>query len=76
MTVAALPCSVTTTLLILTLSGTNTLTTPTLQMTGGAAQTVVNADGSAVGVGQLVSGTIVLLTNTGSQWRILNGAPK
>ena len=76
LTVATLPCSVTTTLLILTLSATNTTTTPTLQMTGAASQTIVNADGTALGVGQLVSGTIILLTNTGTQWRILNGAPK
>lgn len=75
LTVVALPCSATTTLLILTLTATNTSTTPTLQMTGGAAQQIVNADGSAVAVGQLVAGTIILLTNTGSKWRVLNGAP-
>jgi hypothetical protein len=76
LTVSNLPCTATTTLLILTLSATNTTITPTLQMTGGAAQSIRNADGSAMGIGQLVSGTIVLLANNGSQWRVLNGAPK
>lgn len=73
LTIPALPCTATTTLLLLTLSATNTTTTPTLQMTGAPAQVIVNADGSALTASQLTSGTIILLTNTGSQWRILNG---
>ena len=69
----ALPCLPKQTLLSLTLTATNTTTTPTLASYGYAAETIVQASGSAVTVGQLVSGSVVLLMNDGTHWRLVAG---
>lgn len=74
LTVPLLPCSATTTLLILKLTATNTITTPTLQMVGATAETIVTSAGAALSVGQLASGTTILLTNNGTNWILLAGA--
>lgn len=68
------PCLPRQTLLGLTLTATNTTTTPTLTPLLGPTQTIIQANGSAVTVGQLVSGTMVLLGNDGTHWRLLSGA--
>lgn len=68
LTIPTLPCSVTTTLLLLKLSATNLTTTPTLQMVGAPAQRILRADGSAPAIGELVGGSIILVTNNGTNW--------
>jgi len=72
LTIPKLPCSVTTTLLILTTPLANTTTTPTLQMQGALAQTITNADGSAIIAGALSANAHSLLTNNGTNWIILS----
>jgi hypothetical protein len=74
-TIAALPCALTTNLLILTSSGANTTQTPTLQPLGLAAQVITHADGTALLVGDIgAAGYKALLTPTGSNWVLLNPA--
>ncbi len=69
------PCALSTNILILTLAGANTIAQPTLQMAGYPVQNIYNAAGTAPGVGALpgVNAT-VMLTSTGSAWRIVSGA--
>lgn len=76
-TIPLLPCGTATNLLILTLSATNTTTSPTLQMVGYPALPILNADGSSPQVGELSgAGAVALLTGTGSSWKLLaNGLP-
>ncbi len=73
-TIPALPCALTTNLLILTPVATNTTTTPTLQPLGLAAQPIVRANGVAVLPGDLVANGRALLSPTGSSWILLNPA--
>jgi hypothetical protein len=74
-TIPALPCALTTNLLILTASAPNATTTPTLQPLGLAAQTIVRPNGSALAAGDIAgSGFVALLTPNGSQWILLNPA--
>lgn len=74
-TVPLLPCGLATNLLLLTSPGTNTLAGVTLQMVGGAALPVKDANGNALGVGAMPPlGGTALLTSTGSQWRLLGTA--
>lgn len=75
LTVPELPCGVTTTILILTVTTSNTSTSPTLQMVGATALPIVNSDGSSVWAGRLAAGAQYMLTNTGSQWRIITSGP-
>lgn len=74
LTVPLLPCFPTTNLLVLLLTATNTTTAPTLEVTGSgvAAQTILNASGSALTIGQLPSGKRVILTYDGTNWFLLN----
>src|ERR1700733_2996132 len=67
-TIPVLPCGVTTTLLLLTISTTNATTTPTLQMVTAQAQPIVEANGGSLAVGELQVGSVVLLTNNGTEW--------
>jgi hypothetical protein len=74
-TIPALPCALTTNLLILTASAANATTTPTLQPLGLAAQTIIRANGSALAAGDIPgSGAVVLLTPNGTNWILLNPA--
>lgn len=75
-TIPLLPCSTNTNLLLLTASGANTTTTPTLQQIGGTpALTIVKANGSPLAVGDIPSaGYIALLTSTGVNWVLMNPA--
>lgn len=74
-TIAALPCALTTNLLILSASGANTSTTPTLQPLGLPAQTIVRPDGTALALGDIAGiGFKALLNSTGSNWVLLNPA--
>lgn len=67
------PCRPNATLLGLTLTATNSTTTPTLQPFGFSPEVIVNADGSALSAAQLASGTLVMLANDGTRWRIVSG---
>lgn len=72
-TVPLLPCGLATNLLLLTLSGSNTSSSPTLQMVGFPALPIVNASGAPVQVGALPgAGAVVLLSGTGSKWILLS----
>lgn len=74
-TIPALPCGLTTNLLILTTTASNATTTPTLQPLGSPAQTITRADGTALAVGDIGTGSYrALLTATGSKWLLLNPA--
>jgi hypothetical protein len=70
-TIPLLPCGFTTNLLLLTLSSTNTISAVTIQMTGFSAQPVINANGTDLAIGEFQAGGTVLLTPTGSQWKVL-----
>lgn len=71
-TIPLQPCALATNLLVLTLAGANTTTTPTLQMVGFAAQPVTGPNGAALLVGALPgAGYTVLLTSTGLSWKLL-----
>lgn len=72
--VPTLPCGLATNILILTLAGTNTVANPTLQMAGAAALPILTATGANPGIGALSgAGSIIMLTGTGSSWRIVSG---
>lgn len=72
-TIPLQPCALATNLLILTLAGANTVAQPTLKMAGFPAQNIYTAAGGAPGVGALPSaGTVILLTSTGTSWKILS----
>lgn len=73
--IPTLPCGLATNVLILTLSGTNTVSGPTMQMAGGAVLPIKTATGADPGIGALSgAGSVVMLTGTGTQWRIVSGA--
>lgn len=75
-TIPLQPCQPTTSLLLLYLTASNTTTTPTLQEIAVPvlpAETIVNADGSALGIGELRNNLVVLLSNDGTKWRIVAG---
>ena len=71
-TIPALPCALSTNLLILSTTSTNVTTTPTLQPLGLPAQTIIRSNGNPVQAGDLVAGGKALLTATGTQWVLLN----
>lgn len=73
-TIPALPCALTTNLLILSVTATNATTTPTLQPLGSPAQTIIRAGGGALAAGDLPAGYRALLNPTGQQWILLNPA--
>lgn len=74
-TIAALPCALTTNLLILTASGANTSTSPTLQPLGLSAQVIVRPNLTPLSAGDIGGvGYKALLTPTGSVWVLLNPA--
>lgn len=72
-TIPLLPCAMSTNLLILTLSATNSVSNPTLQMTGFAPIPIVGSDGGAIGAGQLAPPNTVLLSSTGLSWKLIPG---
>lgn len=67
-TVPRLPCVPTATTLLLTMSGTNTTTTPTIQPVGGPIQTVKNSDGTNIAIGGMLNGATYLFSNNGTNW--------
>lgn len=72
-TIPLLPCSTTTNLLLLTLSGANTTTSPTLQMTGFPALPITSTEGGSLGIGNLPgANATVLLYNTGTAWKLVS----
>ena len=70
-TIPQLPCIPTTTLLILSISLTNTTTTPTISEAGGATQTILRYNGQAIQPGDLTAGAHVELANNGLNWFLL-----
>lgn len=70
-TIARLPCVPTTTLLVLSVTASNTTNAPTLTPTGGPTQVIKDASSNPVQVGQLAAGSRVLLTNNGVNWFVL-----
>lgn len=76
-TIPLQPCQPTTSLLLLYLSATNVTATPTLQEIAVPvlpAQTIVTAAGGPLAVGALQAGSVVLLSNDGTDWRLIAGA--
>lgn len=74
LTVPLLPCALATNILILTLAGANSTTTPTLQMAGFPVQPILTSAGTAPGIGALPgAGAVVLLTSTGNSWLLVGG---
>ena len=73
-TIPALPCALTTNLLILSVVSANTTTTPTLQPLGLPAQVIVRAGGGPLAPYDLPAGGKALLNPTGTQWILLNPA--
>lgn len=69
----ATPCLPTQTLLALTVTASNTTTAPTLKAYGYPAQTIIQGSGAAVAIGQLAIGSVALLMNDGTNWRIITG---
>lgn len=74
LTIPLLPCALGTNILILTLSATNS-GAATLQMAGYPAIPIQDVTGTALVSGMLVSGSVVLLTCTGTAWRMLLAVP-
>lgn len=73
-TVPLLPCALNTNILILTAAGANTIAQPTLQMPGYPRQNIYTSAGAAPGVGAITgAGATILLTSTGSSWKIVSG---
>lgn len=73
-TIPMLPCGTATSVLILTLSGANTVVDPTLQMAGYPELPIQTSTGDDLAVAELpAAGAIVMLTGTGSAWRIVSG---
>ena len=68
-----LPCTDTTTLLILTFSASNTTVAPTISINGRTPHPIVNFDGTALGIGELASGQRRQLTFNGTNWYLLSG---
>lgn len=76
LTIPLLPCSVTTTLLMLkTGAAANVTATPILQMVGATAQVIVEGNGAALVAGELTANTTFLLSNNGTNWIKLNAPP-
>jgi hypothetical protein len=74
-TIPALPCALTTNLLILNTLAANATTTPTLQPLGLAALTIVRADGMPMVPGDIAGANYrALLTTSGTNWILLNPA--
>ena len=71
-TTIALPCALTTNLLLLTIVSSNVTSTPTLQPLGLPAQVIVRSGGGALNPGDLIAGGQALLTPTGGVWVLLN----
>lgn len=73
-TVPLLPCLTTTNLLILTLTATNTITVPTLQILGSGlpAANILSSSGTPLAVGQLTAGNHNLLQFNGTSWFLLS----
>lgn len=72
-TIPLQPCALSTNLLILTASGANTGAV-TLQMAGYPALPVTDSQGNALSAGTIPgAGATVVLTSTGSSWRIVSG---
>ena len=74
-TIPALPCALSTNLLLLTSASSNGTTTPTLQPLGLPAQVITRSGGAALQAGDIgPSGYVALLTPNGSNWILLNPA--
>lgn len=69
------PCALSTNILILTLVGANTISAPTLRMSGvGGALPILTSTGTVPGVGALPgAGAVIMLTSTGTAWKIVSG---
>jgi hypothetical protein len=75
-TIPQLPCTATSTLLILTITANNLTTTPTLQQVGvSGPQVILNGiGGGSVGIGQLSIGSRLQFTYNGTNWFVLTGS--
>lgn len=67
-TLPLLPCTATTTLVVVKLTATNLAPAPTMQVVGQAALPVVREDGGQVQAGELVAGSSILFTTSGAAW--------
>ena len=73
-TIPALPCALSTNLLILSVAKTNTSSNVTLQPLGLPAQAILNQYGAPISTGDLVAGGRALLNPNGFHWTLLNPA--
>lgn len=71
-TIPLLPCTETTTELILTISAANTIANPTISVGGQTPHVVLNFDGTPLGVGTLQANQRRILTYSGVNWLVLN----
>ena len=69
-----LPCGTTTNMVIMTLAAPNASGTPTYQPIGSPALPITRANGAVLFPGDLATGSVALLTSTGSSWVLLNPA--
>lgn len=69
-----LPCTETTTLLILTITHANTAADPTLSVNGQTPHVILNFDESSLDVGFMQPDQRRILTYNGINWLVLNGA--
>ena len=72
-TIPLLPCSETTTLLVLTFTAPNTITNPTISVNGQTPHVILNFDATALTVGELAPSQRRILTYDGANWLLLSG---
>lgn len=74
LTVPQLPCTATSTLLVLKLSATNVTSAPTLQQIGvSAPQVILSSAAGALAPGALAQGSTVVMSYNGTNWFVLAG---
>ena len=71
-TIAALPCALTTNVLYITMASANLTANPTLQPLGLAAQPIVRFDGGALVPGDWTAGSVAVFVPTGFKWLLMN----
>jgi hypothetical protein len=59
--------------LFVLVANTNTTTTPTINLNGLGAKTIINANTTALTVGQIVAGQLIYVVYDGTNFRIVNG---
>ena len=73
-TIPLQPCALSTSILILTAAGANTIAQPTLQMAGYPQQNIYTSTGTAPGIAAIPgANAVIMLTSTGTSWKIVSG---